>query len=419
MRSLGAYAIDRRPLAVPAFRRLWLGSLVCAVGGSFAVVAVPVQLFTMTGSSATVGASAVVAFVALAVAALGAGAVADARDRRWVLLVTQSGLAAAYLGLWAQAALGGRWLPVVFVLVACQAFAFGAASTTMGAVVPRLVPTELLPAASSLNSLTRYAGSIIGPVLAGVLIPLVGLATLYLFDAVALTAVLWAVARLPRLAPPARDPRRPAGVRAGFRHLAASRLLRTVLALDLAAMAFGMPVALFPELAERTYGGPAGGGPQLGLLYAAYPAGVLLAGLCSGTFTRAGRHGLLLAGATVGWGATVVLLGLAGRLWLALVALVLGGAANFVLSTFRNAITQAHTDDALRGRTQGALTVVLLGGPQLANLLHGSAGALVGPRVAICAGGLLTVLSAVVLLRRTPELRDIGRRTAADPALRT
>jgi MFS family permease len=194
-------------------------------------------------------------------------------------------------------------------------------------------------------------------------------------------------------------------VLAGLRYLAGSRLLVAVLAVDLAAMVLGMPTALFPELAQHTFGGPAGGGPELGLLYAAYPAGVLAAGLLSGTFTRARRHGALMATAAAAWALTVVALGAAPWLWLALAALVAGGAVNFVLSTFRNAITQAHARDAVRGRIQGSLTVVLFGGPQLANLLHGAAASALGPRTAIVAGGLLTALTVAVVVWAAPELR--------------
>ena len=133
--------------------------------------------------------------------------------------------------------------------------------------------------------------------------------------------------------------------------------------MDLAAMVFGMPVALFPELARHTYGDPAGGGPVLGLLYAAYPAGVVLAGSSPAPSPGPAVPAGLMAGAAIAWGGTVVLLGLAAHLRVALTALVLGGAVNFVLSTHRNAITQAHTDDALRGRVQGMLTVVLPAAP--------------------------------------------------------
>lgn len=408
--------VDRRPLEVNAFRRLWVASVVCAVGGSFSLAAIPTQLFTMTGSSAAVGASAVVSFVALVVAALWTGALADVRDRRTILLAAHCGLTLTYAALWTHSVLDARSVPTLMMLVACQGLTFGAIMTTMGAVVPRLVPIELLPAANSLSSLVRYAGSVLGPVLAGLLIPLVRLGTLYLFDALALLAVVWAVAKLPRLEParasnvPAEPHRGDhptiAQILAGFRYLAASRLLVAVLAVDLSAMVFGMPIALFPELAQRTYGGPAGGGPALGLLYAAYPAGVFAAGLLSGTFTRARRHGALMAAAAAAWGITVVALGLAAQLWIALIALVLGGAVNFVLSTFRNTISQALTDDAMRGRIQGALTVVLIGGPQLANLLHGTTASFLGPRAVICIGGLLTAMVVAAIAWRVPELRS-------------
>ncbi|GIF40971.1 MFS transporter [Actinoplanes xinjiangensis] len=505
---------DRRPLHVPAFRRWWVASLVTAVGGSFSVVAVPAQLYAMTGTSAALGGSAILSFAGLVIGALTAGTLADRWDRRVVLLAAQSGLAATYAGLWVQASLDGP-LPILLALVTCQGLTFGAISTTAGAVLPRLLPAELLAAANSLNSLVRYGGWILGPLLGGLLIPVAGLNTLYLCDAAALLAVLWAVLRLPPMPPTAQTPRpaastprpaassasgdgsveqsrpvaaaggslvqsRPAaaaggsqdgsvaqswpaaaavecrdgsvaqspvsaaagasrdgsvvrsrpstaaggsrdgsvagvdrsaragrGLRGGLRHLRTSRLLMAVLAVDLAAMVLGMPVVLFPELARHTYGDPVGGGPVLGLFYAAYPAGVIMAGLFSGRFTRVRRPGRTMAFAAMAWGATVILLGLTTHLWVALAALVLGGAVNFVLSTHRNAITQAHTDDALLGRVQGLLTVVLTGGPQLANLLHGAAGAVIGPRPAIIAGGLLTIVAVAATVRAAPELSTV------------
>ncbi|GIG01592.1 MFS transporter [Catellatospora citrea] len=411
---LGAYAVDRRPLAVPAFRRLWAASAVCAVGGSFSGVAVPTQLYTLTGSSATVGAAAAVSFGTLVVAALWAGALADRVDRRRLLLAGQGALALTYLGLWVQAALGGS-VVTVLVLVACQGLGFGAVMVTTGAVVPRLVPAELLAAATSLSSLVRYGGAIAGPVLAGALIPLLGLDKLYLLDALALAAMLWAVHRLPPLRPlaaagppaPATQVLRPSTrgqVLDGFRYLLRRRLLVAVLAVDLAAMVFGLPFALFPELAQQAFGGAAGGGVELGLLYAAYPVGVFAAGLCSGVFTRFRRHGALMAAAAAAWGVAVVLLALAPRLGPALAALAAGGAVNFVLSTCRNAISQAYTDDALRGRISGSLTVVVMGGPQLAHVLHGAAASALGPRVAIAAGGLLAVGAVALIVRAVPEL---------------
>lgn len=412
--NLGTYVVDRRPLTIPAFRRLWVASAVSAVGGSFSLIAVPTQLFTLTGSSAVLGVSAAVSVCALIMSALWSGTLADAMDRRRLLLAGNAGLGFAYLGLSLNALLGLNSVPVLLVLVAMQGVSFGATMTTMGAAVPRVVPTEHLVAANSLSSLTRYTGAVVGPLLAGVLIPAIGLGMLYLLDALALSIVLWAVAKLPAIPPLAGAPL--AGAHAtrikgalgrladGFRYLAGHRVLIAILAVDLAAMVFALPHALFPELAERTYGGPAGGGAELGLLFAAYPAGVLLAGLLSGTFSRASRHGALMASAAMAWGGCVALLGLAADLRIALVVLVAGGAVNFVLSTFRNAISQAYTDDALRGRIQGSLTVVLMGGPQLANMLHGFGGAVLGARSAIGIGGALTVLTVALLVWAVPEL---------------
>ena len=424
-RSPGSWAVDRRPLAIAAYRRLWLASVVSAVGGSFSLIAIPAQLFALTGSSSAVAVSAAVSFAALAATALVAGALADATDRRRLLLVAHLGLGATYLLLWLQAAAGLRSVAVLLMLVACQGVSYGTIMTTMGAAVPRVVPPPLLPAATSLSSLVRYTGAVAGPLLAGVLIPAVGLGGLYLLDATALVAVLWAVYRLPPLPPSprpaaaggrrqAQDPARHAagpaaaavlaGIPEGFRYLFTRRLLAAVLCVDMAAMVFGMPSALFPELAQRAFGGPAGGGTALGLLYAAYPAGVFAMGLISGTFTRARRHGALMSGAAIAWGLTVVLLALAPRLWTALLALAAGGAANFLLSTFRNAITQAATSDRLRGRIQGSLTIVLIGGPQAAGLLHGFAATAVGARMATGVGGLLTMVTVTLILVRVPQL---------------
>jgi len=426
-RSLGSYAVDRRPLAIPAFRRLWLASVVSAVGGSFSLIAIPAQLFALTGSSATVALSSAVSFAALAPASLLAGALADVTDRRRLLLIAHLGLGATYLLLWIQAAAGLRSVAVLLVLVACQGVSYGTIMTTMGAAVPRVVPAHLLPAASSLSSLVRNTGAVVGPLLAGLLIPVVGLGNLYLFDATALIMVVWAVYRLPPL--PARERARHAagagpgkgavarvlaGIPEGFRYLFTSPLLAAVLGVDMAAMVFGMPYALFPELAQRAFGGPAGGGTALGLLYAAYPAGVFAMGMMSGAFTRARRHGALMSAAAIAWGGTVVLLALAPSLWAAVAALAAGGAVNFLLSTFRNAITQAATSDELRGRIQGSLMIVLIGGPQAAGMLHGFAGAVVGPRMAIGVGGLLTVITVTALLLTVPQLRRYQSTAAGD-----
>ena len=169
-------------------------------------------------------------------------------------------------------------------------------------------------------------------------------------------------------------------------------------------MVFGAPWALHPELAHREFGGTAGGGFELGVLYASYPAGVFAVGMVSGVFTRVRRHGVLMLSAAAAWGVTVVLLGLAPHLWLAAAALLVGGGVNFVLSMFRRAISQASTDDNLRGRTEGSMVVVTVGGPQIGNVLHGIAGAAWGPRWAVSVGGGLTILAVAGIVRAVPHL---------------
>ncbi|MEU2611822.1 MFS transporter [Micromonospora sp. NPDC007271] len=429
--------MDRRPLAIPAYRRLWIASVIAAVGGSFSALAVPTQLFTLTGSSAAVGVSAVVSLVALVVSALCGGVLADAMDRRWLLVAANGALALTYAGLWVQAALDLRSVLVLLALVACQGLSYGAIMAAMGAAVPRVVPADLLAAANGLSSLVRYSGSVVGPLLAGALIPVVGLDTLYLSDTLALLVVAWSVFRLPPLPPqppaPAPTPVSPVGrpfsvgrsvaarrsmlgqLLDGFRYLFSRRLLVALIGVDLAAMVFGAPWALYPELAQREFEGPVGGGLQLGVLYASYPAGVFAVGLVSGVFTRARRHGALMASAALVWGATVVLLGLAPQLWLAAAALLAGGGVNFVLSTFRRSISQANTDDALRGRIEGSMTVVTVGGPQIANVVHGVAGAAWGARWAISVGGVLTILAVAGIIRAVPHLWEYDASQPAEP----
>jgi len=402
--------IDRRPLSVPAFRRLWFASLVAAIGGSFSLIAVPVQLFALTGSSVTVGLSAVVSFPALLIVALAGGSAADRHDRRRLLLVAQSGLALTYLLLWARTATDGHSVVVLLVLVGAQALSAGAIMTVAATVLPRIVPVELLPAANALTSLVRYTAAVVGPLLAGLLIPVTGVGTLYLLDALALLVVLWSISRLPALPAPGPGRPRPGS---GFRVLIGDRLLVATLGIDLAAMVFGLPWALYPELAAERHSGPG-----LGALYAAYPLGVLALGLLSGTFTRTRRPGRLLTLAALTWGATLVLAAAALIPALTVLALGLGGAVNLVLSTARNSITQAHTDDRFRGRVQGVLTVVLFGGPQAATLVHGLAGSVLGARPAIALGGALTTLTVTAIAAGTPQLWLLESPRTRSPALR-
>ncbi|WP_370444833.1 MFS transporter [Amycolatopsis sp. CA-128772] len=391
---LGRIVVDTRPLKIVAFRRLWLSTVVTAVGTQLTAVAVPKQVFDLTGSSAYVGLTGLVALVPLLIFGLWGGAVADAVDRRKLLFVTNVGVAITSALLWLQAFanFGSVWL-VLGLLAVNQAF-FAINMPTRGAVVARLVPAELLPSANALNTTMSTFGAVFGPLLAGALIPVLGLSTLYLVDVVALTITLFAVWRLPSI-PPLNGPPRRAGlgdVVDGFRYLSGQKVLLASFVVDIIAMVFGMPRALIPEMAERTFGDPPGGGPALGWLYAALPLGAMLIGLFSGWLTRIHRQGVAVVVSICAWGAAVAAFGLAHSLWLAVVFMALAGAADMVSAVYRMAILQVATTDEMRGRLQGVFTVVVAGGPRIADLTHGWGAAAFGTTVAATGGGLLVIV---------------------------
>ncbi|MGH3621822.1 MAG: MFS transporter [Sciscionella sp.] len=390
--------MDTRPLRIPVYRRLWSSTIATAVGSQLTAVAVPLQVFSLTQSSAYVGLSGAFALVPLVVFGMWGGAIADATDRRRLMLLTNGGIAVATLALWAQAfaGVGSVWL--VFLLLMVQQACFGMNSPARSASVPRLVPPEELPAANALNSTVMQLGQIVGPLAAGALIPVLGLSTMYMIDSLGLCVTLWAVWRLPALPPLGSAPSR-AGLRdvlAGLRYLAGRSVLLVSFLADIIAMVFGMPRALFPELAERTFGDPVGGGFALGVLYAAIPIGAVLAGLFSGLFSRTDRHGVAVLLAVCGWGLAIVGFGMAHWLPLAAVFLAMAGAGDMVSMVMRSSILQAAATDEMRGRMQGVFTVVVAGGPRLADLLHGTVGAAVGATAAVSGGGVLVVALTVL-----------------------
>ncbi|MGK5501093.1 MFS transporter [Streptomyces sp. URMC 125] len=400
------WAMDTRPLRRPAFRRLWTSSTATAVGSQLTAVAVPKQVYDLTGSSAWVGYASLAGLLPLVVFALWGGAIADSLDRRTVLLVTNTGIAVTSLLFWVQAAAGLGSVAVLMVLLALQQAFFGVNAPARSASVARLVPAGELAAANALTSTVMQTGLVLGPLLAGALIPVIGLGTLYLVDALALCAAVAAVRRLPSLPPLGGGPRRsgPRQIAAGFRYIAARRVLLLSFLADVIAMVFGMPRALFPQLAATTYASW-GEGMALGLLYAAIPVGAVAAGLMSGSYSHARRHGWMVIGAVVLWGAAVTAFGLSDGLWWAVLFLAVAGFADMVSMVFRGAILQSAATDEMRGRMQGVFTVVVAGGPRLADLLHGTAGSALGPRTAVAGGGLLVVVAMLALAFAVPALR--------------
>ncbi|MFS4094438.1 MFS transporter [Streptomyces sp. AF1A] len=401
------WAMDTRPLRIPAYRRLWSSTIVTSVGSQLTAVAVPKQIYDITHSSAWVGYASLAGLVPMVAFALWGGAVADTVDRRRLLLVTNIGIAVTSLLFWAQAVTGLDSVVVLMVLLALQQAFFGLNSPARNASIARLVPTAELPAANALNSTVMQTGLVAGPLLAGALIPVIGLPELYLVDALALCVTVWAVFRLPALPPLGETHTRRAGLRevaAGFHYISGHKVLLLSFLADIVAMVFGMPRALFPQLAAETYHAW-GEGLALGVLFAGIPVGAVLGGLFSGVFSRARRHGWMVIGAVVGWGVAIAGFGLSGNLWVAMAFLAAAGVADMVSMVFRGAILLSAATDEMRGRMQGVFTVVVAGGPRLADVLHGTAGSAFGPRAAVAGGGALVVVVMLALAAAVPALR--------------
>jgi MFS family permease len=404
---LGSMVLDTRPLKIAPFRRLWMSTAITAIGSQLTAVAVPKQVFDITNSSGYVGLAGAVALVPLLVFGLWGGAIADTVDRRKLLLVSNAGIAVTSLLLWIQAALHMNSVWVVLVLLAVQQGLFAINQPARSASIARLVPLALMPAANAVYSTVFNFGAVLGPLLAGAFIPVLGLPTLYLIDAIGLCLTMWAVWKLPPL-PPLAGPTRRAGladVLDGFRYLGVRPVLLASFLLDIIAMVAGMPRALFPEMAERTFGDPPGGGIALGWLFAAIPIGAVICGLMSGWLSRISRHGVAVVLAVCAWGVAIAGFGLSHSLLWAALFLGLAGAADMVSMVFRGSILQSAATDEMRGRMQGVFTVVVAGGPRLADTLHGVMGAAIGTTATVVGGGILVVVLAIVAAALLPAFR--------------
>ncbi|MCP2317420.1 putative arabinose efflux permease, MFS family [Nocardia amikacinitolerans] len=399
---------DTTPLRNPDFRRLWTTNIVTVIGAQLSVVAVPQQIFQITGSSGYVGLAGLFGLIPLIVFGLWGGALADVMDRRKLMVITTAGTGLTAVLFWAQAAAGIDNVWVVLILFALQQAFFAVNQPTRGAAIARILPPEQLAAASSLSMTVQQVGAIAGPVLAGALIPLIGLSTLYLVDAIALLVTLWAVWRLPAF-PPTGDARR-AGFRTvldGFAYLATQRILLASFLVDVIAMVFGMPRALFPQIAHETFGDPASGGVALGLLFAAMSAGAVLGGVFSGWIPRIRRQGLAVVVCIALWGVAMVgfglavgsaghLFGLGVWLWIAVAFLAFGGAVDMVSAALRTTMLLTVATDEMRGRLQGVFIVVVAGGPRIGDVAHGFAAASLGTAVAAAGGGVLVVIGVLL-----------------------
>ena len=406
--------VDVTPLRTSRdFRLLWVSELVSHTGSQIAVVSVYVQVFRLTHSEAAVGLVGLVQLVPLVIASVFGGPLIDRYDRRYLLLLGEIG-AAASSGVLLLATLAGP--PPVFVVyvgAGLVALFSGFTASTRSSMTPNVVSQGLLPSALSLNQAMFSTTLIVGPAVGGVIIGELGLAWAYGIDVVSYAAVIAACMfirpQIPAASPGIHEREIRGGALAigwrqmteGFRFMRGRRVLQSSFYVDLVAMIFGMPRALFPILAVTQFDS----GPKIvGALFSAVAVGALLGALTTGWVKHIQRQGLACLAAVAVWGAGIVGFGLSGdSLVLALGCLAVAGAADVVSAVFRGTILQDSVPDSLRGRMSAVHILVVVGGPRLGDVEAGVVASLFSPTVSVVTGGVACIVGVGVLALLVPE----------------
>ena len=398
--------MDTTPLRNPAYRALFWGIAVTMFGQHMTLVAVPYQVYVMTGSSLLVGFTSIVGLVPLVVFGLLGGAIADVMDRRRLLLITSVGAAVTAVGLALQALLpGGGNLALLWVLTAALSGFAAVNQPTRSAVIPTVVGLENVPAANALSMTVRHIGTIAGPLLAGLLIAFGGLPIAYTVDAGGFLLAALLIRKLPPLPPPSvvgrvRLGAAVRGVAEGFTFLRTQPVLLMTFVVDVIAMLFAWPAAVFPELSETRF---AESPNALGWLFAGISIGALVAGLTSGWIGRVDRQGAVVIVAIAVWGVAIVGFGLSPSLVLAVLCLAVAGASDMISAVLRTSMLQTAAPDDMRGRMQGVFLVVVAGGPRLGDLRAGAMASAAGVTVAMVSGGVVIVVAMVVVALVVPS----------------
>lgn len=380
------------------FRFLFAGQLVSGFGSFLTFVALPVQLFDLTRSSAMVGLVGTVQLVPLAVTTLWGGAVADAIDRRRLLLWCEALLLLGSLALVANAALPHPSVALLFGVAAFMSGVNGFHRPALESMTPKLVTTDELAAVSALASLRSTGSAIAGPALAGICIAAFGMSATYAIDAATYAVSLAALAAIRAMPPADSAPRAGlASIREGLRYAASRRELIGTYVVDIVAMTFAMPMAVFPALAAQW-----GGSNVAGYLYSAMSVGGLAVTLLSGWTHDVQRRGAAVVIAAALWGVAIVALGFARSLPAALACLALAGAADMVSALFRMTIWNETIPSELRGRMAGIEQLSYMSGPLLGNARAGFMAQHLGLARSIAWGGLICVVGVLATIPLLP-----------------
>ena len=413
MGLLSSITPDVRPLRESRdFRLLMLGQLVTGLGSQAALVALPFQVYELTGSAFMTGLVGLVELFPVVLASLLAGAIAERFDRRRLLELCQIALVLLAAGLTAATVHGDPPVWLLFLLAAATAGASTVERVTRGAIVPSTVPPRLLRGALSMSFGLAQVTMVIGPAAGGLLIAGSGIASAYALDAVTCLG-MWAAAHAMSPQPPAVvEHREPVlrSIRSGLAFVRRSQSLIGSFVIDLAAMGFGMPRALFPVLAVSVFhAGPEGAG----LLLAAVSAGATVGALTTGWLQEARFLGRITLAAVAVWGLAIAAAGLMTSLWPAAALFAVAGAADSISAVCRTTIMQSVTPDHMRGRMSSVFILVVTSGPRLGDVEAGTVAAITTPQVSVVSGGL-ACLGAVALV--AVLLPDLVRYDAAEMA---
>jgi MFS family permease len=381
------------------YRLLFIGQLISSFGSMMTYVALPYQLYHLTGSSMAVGVVGVAQLAPLLITALIGGAYADAIDRRKLMVAAEAALVlcSGALALNAMSAHPRVW--IIYAIAAASSAANGFHTPALSSMTPRLVERADIPATSALNSLKSTLSSVAGPALGGILIASAGLSATYLADVLGFAASLVALWLMKPM--PATGKSNAPGLSSileGLRYARSREELIGTYAVDIVAMIFGMPMALFPAIAEGF-----GGARVVGWLYSAPSVGALLASLFSAWTKKVRRHGAAVIAAATVWGLAIVAFGYAPNLPAALFFLVLAGGADMVSGIFRNTIWNGTIPDHLRGRLAGVEMVSYMSGPLLGNAESGLVAAISTVRVSVVSGGALCVAGVLLCALGLPR----------------
>jgi len=396
--------IDISPLReIPAYRRIFTAVSISNIGQQMTSVAVGIQVYFLTHSSFAVGLVGLCQLIPLLSLGLFGGAMSDSYDRRKIGFISAVGMAAASALLFTQAMLGSSHVWPLYLFVAMSSAFFAVGNPARQSIIPRIVPKDRLNQANSLSMMSWNIGFTLGPLLAGVLIGTTGsVAVAYGVDVIAFMVMMWAMWALPALPPLEGAPKRPglASVKEGLVFLKGKRNIQMTFYLDIVAMVFGLPRALFPAIALHWYGDSVGTAAfRVGLLSAAPAFGAAISALFSAPLNRIYKQGVAIAWSIVGWGCAITAFGLSKNFALALFFLALAGAADNVSALYRTTILQTAVPDAYRGRLQGLFTVVVAGGPRLGDFEAGTVAALAGEQFSVISGGIACIVLTYALLK--------------------